>query len=71
MVEVVLMCQIILAPADNTVELHCPGIPETTKVIRVYSEPIGDMIKFPVDENGNQRVLITPANKEGLTSYED
>lgn len=60
MVEVVLMCQLLLTPAKNEVELHCPGIPEKTEKVTVYAEPIGNIVKLPVDSHGNTRVIITP-----------
>ena len=68
MIEVVLMCQLVLTPAKDKVELHCPGIPEKTKVVNVYSEPIGNIVKLPVDKHGTTRVIITPkANNTELT----
>ena len=69
MIEVVLMCQLVLTPAKpQEIELHCPGIPEKTKVVNVYSEPIGNIVKLPVDKHGTTRVIITPkANNTELT----
>lgn len=71
MVEVVLMCQLVLTPAKGTVELHCPGIPEKTKVVNVYREPVGNIVKLPVDKHGTTRVIITPkANNTELADDE-